>query len=320
MKNKNVIVLIAIIGIVILGAIIVFSAMNSITGSIFVDSFPQGSVVYLDGTEKGTTPLTIKNLQIGEYEIQVKHDGFRTFTQTVSITKNKPKATVIANLEHVTFVLQVSSYPTEAEVYVDGIKKGLTPITIEDLPLGEHFVEVKKQNFATWSQKIDAESYKVIQLVANLQPESASISVNSTPPGATVYLNNKNVGVTPIVVNNLDQGIYDLRIEMDGYAPYEEKITLNKGEEIDKDVTLTKASTVLTIDSKPTGAEIFINGTDEGKTPFKQINIKPGTYKIKITKDGYLPFVTQITVKTNETKNYVFPLLKLPSNNNPSNP
>jgi hypothetical protein len=320
MKNKNVIVLIAIIGIVILGAIIVFSAMNSITGSIFVDSFPQGSVVYLDGTEKGTTPLTIKNLQIGEYEIQVKHDGFRTFTQTVSITKNKPKATVIANLEHVTFVLQVSSYPTEAEVYVDGIKKGLTPITIEDLPLGEHFVEVKKQNFATWSQKIDAESYKVIQLVANLQPESASISVNSTPPGATVYLNNKNVGVTPIVVNNLDQGIYDLRIEMDGYAAYEEKITLNKGEEIDKDVTLTKASTVLTIDSKPTGAEIFINGTDEGKTPFKQINIKLGTYKIKITKDGYLPFVTQITVKTNETKNYVFPLLKLPSNNNPSNP
>jgi len=318
MKNRSVI-LILVLSVVALIAVVVFFSMNNVTGSIFVDSFPQKSDVYLDGTEKGVTPLTIKGLQLGEYEIQVKHGGYRTFTQSVSITKDKPKVTVIANLEHVTFVLQVSSYPTEAEVYVDGIKKGLTPITIDDLPLGEHFVEVKKQNFATWSQKIDAESYKVIQLVAKLQPQSASLSINSTPQGATVYLNDKNMGVTPIVINNLDAGDYDLKLTMDGYAPYEEQITVNKGEEVDKNITLKKASTVLSIDSKPTGAEIFINGKDSGKTPFKQINIKPGTYKIKIVKDGYLPFVTQITIKSNQTKSFVFPLLKLPENN-PSNP
>ena len=314
MKNKGVI-LVIVLSVVVLIAAVIFFSMNNVSGSIFVDSFPQKSDVYLDGVKKGVTPITINGLQLGEYEIQVKHDGYRTFTQSVSITKDKPKVTVIANLEHVTFVLQVSSYPTEAEVYVDGIKKGLTPITIDDLPLGEHFVEVKKQNFATWSQKIDAESYKVIQLVATLQPQSASLSVDSTPQGATVYLNDKNMGVTPIVINDLDAGDYDLKLTMDGYAPYEEQITVNKGEEVDKNITLEKASTVLSIDSKPTGAEIFINGKGSGKTPFKQINIKPGTYKIKIVKDGYLPFVTQITIKENQTKNFVFPLLKLPENN-----
>ena len=318
MKNKG-IILVAVLGVIALIAVVAFFSMNNVSGSIFVDSFPQKSDVYLDGVKKGVTPLTINGLQLGEYEVQVKHDGYRTFTQSVSITKDKPKVTVIANLEHVTFVLQVSSYPTEAEVYVDGIKKGLTPITIDDLPLGEHFVEVKKQNFAIWSQKIDAESYKVIQLVATLQPQSASLSVNSTPPGATVYLNGKNEGVTPIVINNLDAGKYDLRLTMDGYAPYEEQITVSKGEEVERNITLKKASTVLSIDSRPTGAEIFINGKDSGKTPFKQINVKPGTYKVKIVKNGYLPFVTQITIKRNQTKNFVFPLLKLPQNN-PSNP
>ena len=318
MKNRAVII-IAILSTVILIATVIFFSMNNVSGSIFVDSFPQKSDVYLDGVKKGVTPIAINGLQLGEYEIQVKHDGYRTFTQSVSITKDKPKITVIANLEHVTFVLQVSSYPTEAEVYVDGIKKGLTPITIDDLPLGEHFVEVKKQNFAIWSQKIDAESYKVIQLVATLQPQSASLSINSTPQGATVYLNDKNMGVTPVVINNLDAEKYNLKLTMDGYAPYEEQITVSKGEEIDRNITLKKASTILSIDSKPTDAEIFINGKDSGKTPFSQINIKPGTYKIKIAKDGYLPFVTQITIKENQTKSFVFPLLKLPQNN-PSNP
>ena len=203
---------------------------------------------------------------------------------------------------------------------MDGEKKGLTPITIDDLPLGEHFVEVKKENFGTWSQKIDVNEYKVIQLVANLQATSASISVDSDPEGATVYLNGKNEGVTPVKIENLDAGNYILKIEKEGFAPYTEKITISKGETIIRNITLKKAETVLSIDSEPEGAELFLNGEDVGKTPFKKLNIKPGIYNVKIVKDGYLPFVTKITVKKGVPASYKFPLLKLPSDKTDSNP
>ncbi len=318
MKNKNGIILAIVIVAILLGAVVIaISYFNGAKGSIFVDSFPRNSEVFLDGVKQGETPLTIKNLSFGEYEIQVTHDGYRTFTKTVSITRSNPKVTVIANLEHVTFVLQVSSYPTEAEVYVDGEKKGLTPITINDLPLGEHFVEVTKENFTTWSQKIEVNEYKVIQLFANLQAVSASISVDSDPEGATVYLNGKSEGVTPLKIENLDAGDYLLKIEKSGFAPYTEKITISKGETVIRNITLKKAETVLSIDSDPEGAELYLNGKDVGKTPFEQVNITPGTYNVKILKEGYLPFVTKITVKKGIPANYKFPLLKLPSNSKP---
>ena len=316
MKNKT--LLIVVLVIMILGGIfITASYFANAKGSMFIDSFPQNSEVYVDGVVKGNTPLTVNNLDFGEYEVQVKHDGFRTFTKTVDLSRNKRKITVIANLEHITFVLQVNSYPTESEVYVDGIKKGLTPITIDDLSLGEHFVEVKRANFSTWSQKINVNQYKVIQLIANLDATAASIDAESTPQGATVLLNGKNVGVTPIVVKNLDAGDYTLELQLEGYAPYTEKVTLNKGETLQRQITLKKASTILSVDSKPTGAEIFINGEDMGKTPYKVVNIAPGTYKIEIKKDGYLPFTTQVNVIKGKPANFVFPLLKLPSSNNP---
>ncbi len=316
MKNKTLLIIV-ILAIVFASVFITLSYFMNAKGSIFIDSFPKESEVYVDGVDRGKTPITIKNLSFGEYEVQVKQDGYRTFTKTANVTRNKPKSIVIANLEHVTFVLQISSYPTEAEVYVDGVKKGLAPLTIDDLSLGEHFVEVKKENFSTWSQKINITEYKVIQLIANLQATAASIDVNTTPIGATILLNGKSQGITPITIKNLDTGIYKIDILMNGYAPYEEKITLNKGESIQRNITLKKANTLLTIDSKPDGAKIYINDKDMGVTPYKIVNIKPGKYKVKIVKDGYLPFSTQITVSEGKASNFVFPLLILPSSNNP---
>ncbi len=312
MKNKNgIIALIIIAAVVFAGIIIGFSYFTGVKGSVFVDSFPRGSDVFLDGVKQGETPITIKNLSMGEYEIQVSHDGYRTFTETVTVSRKKPKVTVIANLEHVTFVLQVSSYPTEAEVYVDGEKKGLTPITIDDLPLGEHFIEVKKDNFTTWSHKIDVSEYKVIQLMANLQAVSASLTVETTPEGATVYLNGKKEGVTPLTVENLDAGDYVLKIEKDGFAPYEEKITVSKGETVKRNIALKKAETELIVNSTPQRADLYLNGNKVGQTPYDQLNIKPGKYQLKLEKDGYLPYVTQITVKKGVPLKLDIPLLKL---------
>ena len=45
------------------------------------------------------------------------------------------------------------------------------------------------------------------------------IFINSTPPGATVYLNDAEVGQTPCEVNFTYFGVYDVRLHKDGYEP-----------------------------------------------------------------------------------------------------
>ncbi len=46
-----------------------------------------------------------------------------------------------------------------------------------------------------------------------------TISIVSTPPGALVWLNDREVGRTPIEVEFLYYGTYDVRIVKDGYEP-----------------------------------------------------------------------------------------------------
>lgn len=46
-----------------------------------------------------------------------------------------------------------------------------------------------------------------------------TIKITSTPPGALVYLNDEEVGRTPVEVPFTFYGKYDVRLEADGYAP-----------------------------------------------------------------------------------------------------
>jgi len=46
-----------------------------------------------------------------------------------------------------------------------------------------------------------------------------TISITSDPPGTLVYLNDEEVGRTPFTVPFLFYGVYDVRLEHEGYQP-----------------------------------------------------------------------------------------------------
>lgn len=46
-----------------------------------------------------------------------------------------------------------------------------------------------------------------------------TIEVTSTPPGAVVWLNDQQVGRTPVEVEFTHFGVYDVRLKLDGYEP-----------------------------------------------------------------------------------------------------
>lgn len=46
-----------------------------------------------------------------------------------------------------------------------------------------------------------------------------TITITTEPPGALVWLNDREVGRTPITVDFLYYGTYDVRLERDGYEP-----------------------------------------------------------------------------------------------------
>jgi hypothetical protein len=55
------------------------------TGSLLVESRPSGAAVSLDGRPRGATPLTINDLEAGEYTVTLTLKGFERFAATVRV-------------------------------------------------------------------------------------------------------------------------------------------------------------------------------------------------------------------------------------------
>ena len=49
----------------------------------------------------------------------------------------------------------VKSNPTAAEVYLNGVFKGITPLTLVKIPEGSHFVRVEKDGYIPWGQQVE---------------------------------------------------------------------------------------------------------------------------------------------------------------------
>jgi hypothetical protein len=50
--------------------------------------------------------------------------------------------------------------------------------------------------------------------------------VNSVPKGAQVFLNNRPVGTTPLLLKNLPVGARVVRLEMDGYRRWASAVSV----------------------------------------------------------------------------------------------
>ena len=307
-----------IILIILLAIYFFLRTILSSTGEIAVDSFPKECEVYLNGELEGSTPLTIKNLKYGDYELKIVMDGYKEEMRQVALDRNNRRRVVMVALEHATFTLQVNSSPANAEVYVDGVNKGLTPVEIDDLIIAKHFIEVKLENYAKWTKEIsetdeiNSITGNTVVLDASLVPSTASITINSIPDKARVIINGEEKGTTPFIIDNVEPGDYQIEVIKDGYTTYSEGIVIAKGDSVKRDLALTKAETFLMIDSDPEGATVFINGKNKGGTPYAEANLSPGIYSLRIVKEGYLEYSTEIEVFKGKTSEYSFPLLKLP--------
>lgn len=65
--------------------------------------------------------------------------------------------------------LKVSSDPKVSDVYIDGIKKGVTPFTLDALAEGEHYLMVAANNYSSVQKKINIRPGKVTKISETLE-------------------------------------------------------------------------------------------------------------------------------------------------------
>ncbi|MBS1122228.1 MAG: serine/threonine protein kinase [Deltaproteobacteria bacterium] len=142
-------------------------------------------------------------------------------------------------------------------------------------------------------------TFLVIRTAREAAPTPGSIHVESVPPGAEVsYDNQRLTGSTPLTIDDVPLGTrHDLKIALPRYKAYIETVDIPKsGGEIKVMALLRPVTGKLVVNSRPGGAEIWINDQLRGRTPTTINDVDMGSAKkLEIRLKDYQPFAQQLT-------------------------
>ncbi|NYT06449.1 MAG: PEGA domain-containing protein, partial [Methanomicrobiales archaeon] len=115
-------------------------------GLIFIQSTPSSADIYLDGVYEGKTGIPIINIPAGYHLLEVKLDGYSTYSEIIDINTDDELDRTVSLLP-LTGSVSITSNPTGASVSIDGVDRGVTPLTISGISEGTHSLSISKSGY-----------------------------------------------------------------------------------------------------------------------------------------------------------------------------
>jgi hypothetical protein len=148
----------------------------------------------------------------------------------------------------------------QANVDLDGERKGMTPRNLSNVPLGSHTVRVTRPGYAPQEQTVVLTAEEPSAgLQFTLRPGGGAaasgtaqapavksvltVLIESTPPGARIRIDGRDLGPTPLMVRQLRPGTHTLELRMPGYKPWSSRLTVAAGDRRQVAATLERDNT-----------------------------------------------------------------------------
>ena len=233
----------------------------------------------------------------GAYRVRASKAGYRPLDTRVDISGSEHRALeyVLDKLPGiVSFVIRPKVVAT---ISMDGALLGRTPLDQVEISPGEHDVTVEADRYAPVSVRVDVRGLGESQSVdVMLSPLWADVSIGSRPAGASVMLDGKDIGQTPLQAEIL-AGTYQLTLEHEGFDSLSTtlQVVANQAQEL-PEFTLVESDGLLTLETKPTGASVTVAGQFRGRTPVDLSLAPRKPHALKISKAGFESIERQVKV------------------------
>jgi hypothetical protein len=186
-------------------------------GALELQSDPAGTQFSLrseDGqiSREGVTPQAIADLATGKYSVTA-HRGNWEMRDQIEVHRGE---TTRKSFRFVSMPTKITSEPTDAEINVDGKPSGHTPLQIE-LPASAHLITAHLAGWPNEEQKIDIGPQQAN--TAHFVFANGSVKITSAPGGASVRANGKELGQTPLVIEEVKPGDVTYELRLLGYNP-----------------------------------------------------------------------------------------------------
>jgi hypothetical protein len=198
-------------------------------GKLSVVTSPYDATIILNGKEYGTTPNTLNDLLEGTYTLALSKPTFETITKTITISEGQ-KTEISETLElanvpkhNVLFV----SVPSGASVFLNGEQKTKTDNSLL-VSEGEYKLRIEKDGYHPHETllRVNANT-QLPKVVLKRILKKYTFTVNSSPVGANLYVDDKLRGKTPIEITE-EEGEHRIKISLDTYSDQYQNITLDK--------------------------------------------------------------------------------------------
>jgi TonB family protein len=127
--------------------------------------------------------------------------------------------------------LEIATQPTDTTVFVDGVNMGNAPLFLTPVPRGFHHVKVTREGFvpSELSLEVTGEG-PPIPLRFTLQPATGTLRIDSEPSQASVKVDGRDVGTTPVVALAVTPGGHEVRVESTGFRTWVRRVNASLGE------------------------------------------------------------------------------------------
>lgn len=284
-------------------ALSLFLVLALVAGFVFlatpvsVQITPTPDRLDVDGTWPGFKVGERSLLIPGEYRIRAAKAGYRPLDTRVDIAGSGHQTLEYALQKLPGFVSFVIRPDVVANVSIDGTILGSTPLNHVEISPGEHDITVEADRYAPASLRIDVRGLGERQSVdVALSPLWAEISIGSRPAGASVMLDGKEFGETPLRAEVLE-GTYQLALEREGFDSISTTLHViaNQSQELPEFI-LVESDGLLSVETTPAGASVTVAGQFRGRTPI-EISLAPRKdHALKISKAGYESIARQVKV------------------------
>ena len=273
--------------------------------------------VFIDDNYSGenNTKTVSLSLPMGDHTVKLSAPGYQDYEKVISVLPDQnieysvemQPGTTESVSDINTGIVVVRSIPEGAGVYFDGLDVGTTPVQIPKAGTGKHLLRIEKTLYHNYLEEISVQPDGIIQVLAELDAAFGSLTIVSTPAGAVVSLNEQVKSRTPLTINELASGEYEITITKDLYHTHTERFIITDGSSNTRDITLLPAFGQLIIDTEPIGATISLDGQNREQTPASINELPSGTYTLRVEKDLYQPVETTILIEDGKTnkKDYI---------------
>ena len=161
----------------------------------------------------------------------------------------------------------VKATPQDAIVMIDGnyCDKGSAYLSL-DAP---HQLVVSHELYHTYETSFYASEKETLILDVQLEPAFGSLKISSQPEsGATVIINGKRVGVTPLTIDTIASGQHEVTLLKDMYASTTATATVSDSKVSEMTISLNRSYAEITLSADPE-SDIYVDNQFKGKGTWK---------------------------------------------------